>query len=1279
MKDQMLKKTLITTSALVLASGKAAANPVRGLIDTATLKASAESFDQISPDDFDQVSTDDELAALETIDGSKAAALTEIPENTIYRIVKDENGTRYIPVEITGIKDRYAHGEAVHFELKEADGSGLTEHIEYYVKDISEQTEDGLLHTMTFYSQNVHPSAEYTYYGSQSVTFMEDYLTEDAKEIALTHKLHLGTNDCVRMVNEHTFTPEEDGTYRFTLDMPEGQKITTFLKAVDGDEDFYNESTKGHGVVTADLKAGKTYAIWSEPVVAAISEYHNTEFDMFVDKVESGTISVTPDEHGNVRVYAAEQNRKNAGDYVLVDVYPDDGYYCNGITYTAADGSEVKGSSSGFYMPACDVTITADIRKGLDNKMYRVDGDELLPVKITRVGEPSKLDYVSAYELTDANGKKLNLGTDFGCSFSYKETSKGTLYTISFSGNREYKGKETVEYLKEKKTNEVKQNDTETNNSNVFNINIENAENGRIMTYKMGRSHPNDNVTSREKGKDVDIRVYPDEGYYLKDIVIVTDNNENVRWYDDDTYSLGFRMPSSNVTIKPVFEKIDSASNTAPETGLYRETAAYNENGKRSGEKLYIPVTIEGIDDTYNKGTQPEYTVKTADGTVLKEGTDYTVNETVEETDNGTVHTLTFEGKGAPKTDSSGYLLAKTDTFKGKQVITYTEKDVVLQQQINITKADHGKVETYKIGRTSENDKVTERDQGKDVDIKVLPDEGYYLKDIQIVSDTDQTIRWYDDENYSLGFTMPEGNVTITPVFEKIDASYKTIPENSMYRQVYGYNGGRDGNRYYIPVEIKGINTSYDEGQKPEYTVKAADGTALTEGTDYTVNETVKETSDGILHTLTFEGIGGYSYDDGGYLKAKTNIFSGKQVITYTEKKASAAAEKAVRITTYDANGKYTTKAVFIKDYNAPIKAVEGYTLVGWTVNDSEVVDNNDDVRALIRSSYEANSNGLINVKPVYEKKMSPADTDKIKILTYDHNGDFEVKAVYLKDYKAPDETVEGYTLIGWTLNDSDLINDEDDLRLLIRSRYEKNTNAGFIVKPVYEKKQSPSDTDKIKIVSYDHNGNFKTKAVYLNEYKAPNEAVEGYTLVGWTLNDGDLITNEDDLRSLIRSHYEKNTNAGFIVKPVYEKNAEEPVIEEPVVEEPVIDVPSAEDTDYAVTFTAAKDQGYSDYVTGNNVFTMDFSLENPDKKLIKGGVIEFEFNAPIGRFLYGADIGSRNVTVDPTDPRKVRLEFSTYDPNGVNTAALRSYLAISTGEKVSDLKCVSAKVISIK
>ena len=175
------------------------------------------------------------------------------------------------------------------------------------------------------------------------------------------------------------------------------------------------------------------------------------------------------------------------------------------------------------------------------------------------------------------------------------------------------------------------------------------------------------------------------------------------------------------------------------------------------------------------------------------------------------------------------------------------------------------------------------------------------------------------------------------------------------------------------------------------------------------------------------------------------------------------------------------------------------------------------------------------------------------------------------------------------------------------------------------------------------------------------------------------MITNEDDLRSLIRSHYEKNTNAGFIVKPVYEKNAEETVIEEPVVEEPVIDVPSAEDTDYAVTFTAAKDQGYSDYVTGNNVFTMDFSLENPDKKLIKGGVIEFEFNAPIGRFLYGADIGSRNVTVDPTDPRKLRVEFSTYDPNGVNTAALRSYLAISTGEKVSDLKCVSAKVISVK
>ena len=83
--------------------------------------------------------------------------------------------------------------------------------------------------------------------------------------------------------------------------------------------------------------------------------------------------------------------------------------------------------------------------------------------------------------------------------------------------------------------------------------------------------------------------------------------------------------------------------------------------------------------------------------------------------------------------------------------------------------------------------------------------------------------------------------------------------------------------------------------------------------------------------------------------------------------------------------------------------------------------------------------------------------------------------------------------------------------------------------------------------------------------------------------------------------------------------------------------------------------------------------MNNTNNIAITAGKIELEFDAPIASYMYGADIGNKTVTIDPSNPNKVIIEFTTYDPNGVNYS-LSSGLAIAA-DTTGELHCVSAKV----
>ena len=73
---------------------------------------------------------------------------------------------------------------------------------------------------------------------------------------------------------------------------------------------------------------------------------------------------------------------------------------------------------------------------------------------------------------------------------------------------------------------------------------------------------------------------------------------------------------------------------------------------------------------------------------------------------------------------------------------------------------------------------------------------------------------------------------------------------------------------------------------------------------------------------------------------------------------------------------------------------------------------------------------------------------------------------------------------------------------------------------------------------------------------------------------------------------------------------------------------------------------------------------------------IELEFDAPVTNYIYGADIGNKKVSIDPSNPNKVIIEFTTYDPNGADYS-LSSNLAIAA-DTTGDLHCTSAKVVSV-
>ena len=279
-------------------------------------------------------------------------------------------------------------------------------------------------------------------------------------------------------------------------------------------------------------------------------------------------------------------------------------------------------------------------------------------------------------------------------------------------------------------------------------------------------------VTKAREGETVTVTGTPDDGYLLADVSVKDANNNDVAvtmspW----TNSATFTMPTADVTVTPTFAASEGYEITIPATGTKRIAVPSNvtsfhvyddggSNGNYSpncnGELyLYLPsgykFHLEG--SITNDATTGDYL------SVYK--------------DNGTNEVYRFRSAtaGEPKAftyDYDGYLLLKFKSNSSDDEYAGLDLTVTLiggEHNVTVVNADN-------VGGSVVTANSITAGYGQTVTLTASPAEGYVLgtlsvrdADGNVVDVTDML--WYTDKNTAT-FTMPNSDVTVTPVFTNV-------------------------------------------------------------------------------------------------------------------------------------------------------------------------------------------------------------------------------------------------------------------------------------------------------------------------------------------------------------------------------------------------------------------------------------------------------------------------------------------------------------------------------
>lgn len=828
-----------------------------------------------------------------------------------------------------------------------------------------------------------------------------------------------------------------------------------------------------------------------------------------------------------------------------------------------------------------------------------------------------------------------------------------------------------------------------TNTHTKFGINVVQGSHGNLTATNYGRFEP---ITEKDDGRYVELRVYPEEGYFLKGVKILTKSGIEVRRYDGAD-SFGFEMPKADVTLIPEFCDKALTVDIPSADRIYREIRDFK-NGRYTGMSLYVPFEIKGIPETCSHGEKPRFIVKSADGTELCEGNDYTVAEASEKSESGIRHILIFEGKGSPAKDSGGYFTGNGEVYKGKQVVVYTEK----------YKSAYSKLPDLMIGGN---------------------------KAMQFGRD--------------YCFTPPADS-TYCFAFDKPDALYVKVLIKSDDTKVQTVEGTVNNGMFI--TELKG-GVTYSVTTKASYNIdelKALD-VFIDEYIPHSI--TVIKPENGLLAVVASGASADSAYrgetadiriapSDGYYLKS-LNIISADNkpvgivdcfytylftmpdtdvFVTAEFADASSALKKIpedriYRETEVYSNGRRTDAVQYItveisgvadtyvsgmspryfvrtadnivlnegEDFTVrdEIKITNGCVSHELTFDGTGTVYKGEQVVTYIEIPSEQLTAGRNEIRPFKAYVFTPEESGKFR-LTYTDN-ELNKHTRVISDDGDIDTEVSGASSVTFELEAGKCY------------EFSFSSDSRKIMSEVFEVCLEKLRAYKLTVAKSRY-GTVEADS-FESENRSDGKIVAGEIAALWVYPDEDCrlvsITAEASRKREIelidtmggKVFHFKMPDCNVTVNAVFEKitadaPAEESAAAEDVTEAPVKALTNNAKDNYSLTCGKVSDMGYTNYFTGNKVFKLDFDFNDLKNAKYRGALLEFVFDAPIGKFLYGADLGNSIVIISPDDPRKVLVNFSTFEAEGDDAPVRSSYLVVSPSRDVETLACLMTKVISV-
>lgn len=345
MKERILKNSLIATAAVLVASSKAPINPIESFIDSATIKANAETLNDFSAYDFEQVN--------------------ENAQDTVYSINTVTNGNGTITTEKTYDQNSTPYGKA-----KSGDSVMVYIHAErgYQVSNVTAYDADNNV----IFSDDVE---KYSFKMPESdVTIVAEF-----KAVSYDLDYEDPENGYIEVFGEDSDNEIDESLGGKYVDVKlypnDGFALSSLeIKDSTGDEVSWfenGENTVRFVMPTYDVSI---VPVFSETAAESVEETPVAEETPVIEETAQKAVynlNTITDGHGRIAVErfalgTLPYGQANGGDFVRIHVAEESGYDLTKLTVKDADGNVLfSGCDDQIYitMPESDVTISAEFEK----------------------------------------------------------------------------------------------------------------------------------------------------------------------------------------------------------------------------------------------------------------------------------------------------------------------------------------------------------------------------------------------------------------------------------------------------------------------------------------------------------------------------------------------------------------------------------------------------------------------------------------------------------------------------------------------------------------------------------------------------------------------------------------------------------------------------------------------------------------------------------------------------------------------------------------------------